>query len=126
MSKFHINPTTGNPNVCPNEWECKFANAEGIIPPHYATKDEAKKAVEDQIFAAFSAPQASSDTPTEADAPTDEDPRGPESFEKAVEIARRTAITLATKKQDALVGLKELKKKAPKLKAVPLKLKKRS
>lgn len=126
MTKFHINPNTGNPNVCPDEWECKFANAAGTIPPHYSTKDEAKKAVEEQIFAAFSVPEESNDTSDGDDTPADEELRGPESFEKAVEIARKTAITFAAKKEDALEGLKDLSAKAPKLTAVRSKLKKRS
>lgn len=138
MTKFHINPNTGNPNVCPDKMKCKFTSEEGIIPPHYATKDEAKKAVEDQIFAAFSttetsssATQTSSDTSVPDDKPSaDDEPRGPESFEKAVKVARKTVIELVRKKRIARVQLKKLKKKvkkkARKLKSIRSKLKTQS
>lgn len=138
MTKFHINPNTGNPNVCPDKLQCKFTNEEGIVPPHYATKDEAKKAVEEQIFTAFSAtetpnsaPETASDTPEPAaKSSSDDEPIGPECFEKAVKVARKTVIDLVKKKRIARVQLKKLKKKvkkkARKLKSIRSKIKKES
>jgi hypothetical protein len=49
MAKFHINPETGNANVCTAKVKCKFTSDEGVEPPHYATKLDAQKAAEEQL-----------------------------------------------------------------------------
>lgn len=49
MAKYHINPETGNANVCTAEIKCKFTSSEGVEPPHYGTKQDAQKASEEQL-----------------------------------------------------------------------------
>lgn len=49
MAKYHINPETGNANVCTAKIKCKFTSDEGVEPPHYSTKIEAQKASEEQL-----------------------------------------------------------------------------
>lgn len=49
MAKYHINPETGNANVCTAKVKCKFTSDEGVEPPHYATKLDAQKASEEQL-----------------------------------------------------------------------------
>lgn len=46
MARYHINPETGNPNVCTAKVKCKFTSEDGVVPPHYETQSEAKKAAE--------------------------------------------------------------------------------
>jgi len=47
--KYHINPTTGNPNQCTATVRgCAYAK-DDMIPEHYDTKDDAKKAYEKQM-----------------------------------------------------------------------------
>jgi hypothetical protein len=48
MARYHINPQTGNPNVCTAKVKCKFTSEDGVIPPHYETQSEAEKAAEAQ------------------------------------------------------------------------------
>lgn len=42
MSKYHINPKTGNPGLCKADTKCPFGSEE----QHYASKDEARAAYE--------------------------------------------------------------------------------
>ena len=49
MAKYHINPETGNANICTAKVKCKFTNSEGVEPPHYGTKLDAQKAAEQQL-----------------------------------------------------------------------------
>jgi hypothetical protein len=49
MAKFHINPETGNANVCTAKVKCKFTSDDGVEPPHYLTKQEAQLAAEEQL-----------------------------------------------------------------------------
>lgn len=49
MAKYHVNPETGNANVCTAKIKCKFTSDEGVEPPHYATKLDAQKAAEEQL-----------------------------------------------------------------------------
>lgn len=54
MTKFHINPTTGNANKCSATKQCPFGDLDA---DHYATKDEAARAYESKMAASlFSAP----------------------------------------------------------------------
>lgn len=46
MTRYHINPETGNPNVCTAKVKCKLAGSDGVVPPHYETKEAAIKAAE--------------------------------------------------------------------------------
>jgi hypothetical protein len=46
MARYHINPETGNPNVCAAKVKCKLTSESGVAPPHYETQSEAKKAAE--------------------------------------------------------------------------------
>jgi hypothetical protein len=48
MARYHINPQTGNPNVCTAKVKCKFTSEDGVIPAHYETQAEAEKAAEAQ------------------------------------------------------------------------------
>lgn len=43
--RYHVNPETGRANICRAEIKCDFS-VDGIEPPHYKTKDEAKKGAE--------------------------------------------------------------------------------
>lgn len=56
MSKHHINPNTGRPNICNPEKTgiCKYA-VDGENPPHYDTREEAKAAYEKTGKAEFGA-----------------------------------------------------------------------
>lgn len=49
MSKYHINPETGNANICTATVKCKFTSDEGVEPPHYGSKVDAQKASEQQL-----------------------------------------------------------------------------
>lgn len=49
MAKYHINPETGNANVCTATIKCKFTSDDGVEPPHYGTKQDAQKASEQQL-----------------------------------------------------------------------------
>lgn len=42
MSKYHINPETGNPNLCRAKVKCRF----GLENEHYKTKEDAREAYE--------------------------------------------------------------------------------
>lgn len=155
MARYHINPETGNPNICTAKVKCKFTSEDGVTPPHYDSKSEAEKAakaqssevisessnsVEEEVVEA--APEAREAVPetqvevapiaqsveeaVEKVAPTDDELRGPENFEKAVKAARKTVIALAEREKAARVKFKKLKKKARKLKSIRSKIKKRS
>lgn len=46
VTRYHINPETGNPNVCNAKVKCKLTSEDGVTPPHYETKEAAIKAKE--------------------------------------------------------------------------------
>lgn len=48
MTKYHINPETGNPNLCKAVHKCKYAT-NGATPEHYGSKEEARAAYEKQM-----------------------------------------------------------------------------
>lgn len=156
MTSYHINPKTGNPNICAANTKCKLASDDGVVPPHYESKSEAEKSVKAQSSEASEAIAEDSTVTPEAETsetvetipeaatlenlpepravekitPADDEPRGPESFEKVVKIARKTVIELVKKKRIARVKLKKLnkkiKKKARKLKSIRSRIKKHS
>lgn len=121
MTSYHINPNTGNPNICSDESQCKFASDEGTTPPHFETQVEAKKAVAEQIFAAFSAPQTvnndSENSALESNESnkSDEDFRGSEKLEKAIEFARKLDHSIALKLPVYRVKLDSMRNKAFKI-----------
>lgn len=115
MTSYHINPNTGNPNVCPDEAQCKFASEEGVNPPHFETQVEAKKAVAAQIFSAFSATQTvSNDSESNTSKPEEpnEELRGSENLEKAITFARKLDNSIALKRPVYQAKLKRLRAKA--------------
>lgn len=55
MPKYHINPDTGNANVCTAKVKCKFTSEDGVEPPHYESKIDARAAAEQQLSSTHSA-----------------------------------------------------------------------
>jgi len=56
MKRYHVNPKTGNPNICQAKIGfCPF----GADEPHYLSKDEARKATENkynEVYGFFGSP----------------------------------------------------------------------
>jgi len=52
MTRYHVNPETGNPNICRAKIRCDFA-VDGQEPPHFDTKEAAKKHAESEMNAAY-------------------------------------------------------------------------
>lgn len=52
MTRYHINPDTGRPNICvaTGKRGCKYA-VDGKEPPHYATKEKARAGYESTMQA---------------------------------------------------------------------------
>jgi len=51
-TRYHVNPETGRANICNAKFKCDFA-IDGVEPPHYATKDEAKAGYEKEASQEF-------------------------------------------------------------------------
>jgi hypothetical protein len=107
MTRYHINPNTGNPNICTGKVKCKFTSEEGVEPPHYETKIEAQKPTEKQIIATSSRTQALKKTYE-----SDEELRGSENLEKAIKFARKLDNSIAQKRPIYRAKLKGLREKA--------------
>lgn len=53
MTKFHVNPETGNVNRCTAEVRCKFTNARSETPKHFDNKEDAAKDSEKMLEAKY-------------------------------------------------------------------------
>jgi len=52
MTKYHVNPETGRVNICRAKVLCDFA-VDGVAPPHYSSKEEAKAGSEQTLEEKF-------------------------------------------------------------------------
>lgn len=54
MTKYHINPETGDVKPCSAKIRCAFSDAEGNEPPHYSTIEEAHSKNEENLREQYS------------------------------------------------------------------------
>lgn len=54
MTRYHINPESQRPNICRAKIRCDFA-VDGQEPPHFGTKQEARKYVEEELTTEYGA-----------------------------------------------------------------------
>jgi hypothetical protein len=89
MAKYHINPETGNANVCTAKVKCKFTSSDGVEPPHYGTKLDAQKAAEEQLSSTLPTIQSLKNT-VEIQEPKG-DPRGAHELRQDI-VAKMTKL----------------------------------
>lgn len=126
MTKYHINPETGNPNVCAAKVKCKLAGSDGVVPPHYETKEAAIKAAEalakkktkPKSESSKAAPKKPATLKKEkpavdrVDAPseTKSESIASSAVEKVQEVAEASVVRITTALDDELRGSERLEK----------------
>ena len=126
MTRYHINPETGNPNVCAAKVKCKLAGSDGVVPPHYETKEAAIKAAEalakkktkPKSESSKAAPKKPATLKKEkpavdrVDAPfeTKSESTASSAVEKVEEVAESSVARIATVLDDELRGSENLEK----------------
>jgi LmbE family N-acetylglucosaminyl deacetylase len=133
VTKYHINPETGNPNVCAAKVKCKLTSENGVTPPHYETKEAAIKAME-ALTNKKTKPKSDSSkaAPKKPVTPKNEKPAEAETassaVEKVQEVAETSVARVATVLDDELRGSERLEKaiKAARKASIELELRKKT